>query len=52
MLLDATEAVEAGQDPLGVDPASHRLARGADLLVPRGSDWRDVSKEATLAHWN
>jgi hypothetical protein len=44
--------VEAGQDPVGVEPESHRLARGADLLVPRGSDWRDVSKEATLAHWN
>jgi phthalate 4,5-dioxygenase oxygenase subunit len=52
MLLEAADAVEAGQDPVGVDPESHRLARGADLLVPRGSDWRDVSKEATLAHWN
>jgi phthalate 4,5-dioxygenase oxygenase subunit len=52
MLIEGMEAVEAGNDPVGVHPESHRLHRGADMLVPRGSDWRDVSKEATLSGWH
>jgi phenylpropionate dioxygenase-like ring-hydroxylating dioxygenase large terminal subunit len=52
LLLEAADDVEAGKDPVGIEPDSHRLARGADLLVPRGSEWRDVSKEATLAYWH
>jgi phenylpropionate dioxygenase-like ring-hydroxylating dioxygenase large terminal subunit len=52
LLLEAADAVEAGQDPLGCEPDQHRQPRGADLLVPRGSDWRDVSKEVTLAYWH
>lgn len=52
LLLEAVDAVQAGEDPQGVDPDSHRDSRGADLLVPGGSDWRDVSKAATLAHWH
>jgi phthalate 4,5-dioxygenase oxygenase subunit len=51
MLLEATDAVERGDDPVGAEPESHRLARGADMLVPRGSVWRDVSKEAVQAYW-
>jgi phthalate 4,5-dioxygenase oxygenase subunit len=52
MLLEAADEVEADHDPIGIEPEGHRLARGADLLVPRGSEWRDVSKEATLAYWH
>jgi phenylpropionate dioxygenase-like ring-hydroxylating dioxygenase large terminal subunit len=51
LLLEAANEVAAGRDPRGVEPESHRESRGADLLVPRGSDWRDVSKAATYAHW-
>jgi hypothetical protein len=51
LLLAATDDVEAGRDPRGTEPASHRASRGADMLVPRDSDWRDVSKAATDAHW-
>lgn len=51
MLLEATDAVERGDDPVGAEPESHRLARGADMLVPKGSAWRDVSKEAVQAYW-
>ena len=51
MLLEAADEVEADRDPVGIEPESHRLPRGADLMVPHGSDWRDVSKEAALAYW-
>jgi phthalate 4,5-dioxygenase oxygenase subunit len=50
-LLEAADDVEAGRDPRGVQPEQHRNVRGVDLMVPRGSEWRDVSKDATLAHW-
>jgi phenylpropionate dioxygenase-like ring-hydroxylating dioxygenase large terminal subunit len=51
LLLEATDVVEADRDPRGADPETHSRLRGADLLVPQGSDWRDVSKEATVAVW-
>jgi len=51
MLLEATDQVEAGLDPVGVMPEAHRGVRGADMIVPAGSAWREVSKDATLAQW-
>jgi phthalate 4,5-dioxygenase len=51
LYLEAADDVEQGRDPRGVDPESHREQRGADLMVPSGGDWRDSSKEATLARW-
>ena len=50
-LLEAVDAVTAGEDPRGADPETHNRVRGADLLVPRGSDWRDASKDVTVAVW-
>jgi phthalate 4,5-dioxygenase oxygenase subunit len=50
-LLEAADDVEAGRDPRGAHPEQHANTRGADMFVPRGSDWRDASKDATLAHW-
>jgi hypothetical protein len=51
MLVEAMDQVEAGNDPVGVTPESHGAGRGADMLVPKGSPWREASKDATLAHW-
>ena len=51
LLLEAADEVEAGRDPRGIDPTAAKDWRGADVLVPRGTEWRDVAKEATLASW-
>ncbi len=51
LMLQATDEVAAGHTPRGVHPDTHRNVRGADMMVPRGSDWRDISKDQTTAHW-
>ena len=51
LLIEAMDHVAAGADPVGVTPESHGSARGADMIVPKGSPWREASKDATLAHW-
>jgi hypothetical protein len=51
LLLEATDDVAAGRPPLGTDPEPHRHIRAADLLVPRGSNWRDGAKDAATARW-
>jgi phthalate 4,5-dioxygenase len=52
LLLEAADEVAAGRDPRGTDPNAQGSSRGADMLVPRGSDWHDVSKAATATRWN
>ena len=49
--MEAVAAVKADRDPKGADPETHSRARGADLLVPRGVDWRDASKDVTVGVW-
>lgn len=51
LLLEAADDVAADRDPRGVAPESHRDGRATDMFVPSGSDWRDVSKDATIAYW-
>jgi phenylpropionate dioxygenase-like ring-hydroxylating dioxygenase large terminal subunit len=51
LLLEAADAVEAGQSPRGTEPDSYRALRGADMVIQQGVEWRDVSKAETLAHW-
>jgi phthalate 4,5-dioxygenase oxygenase subunit len=51
LLLEATEEVEAGVEPRGVEPELSRDVRGADLVVPRGVPWRDALKEELTAVW-
>jgi phthalate 4,5-dioxygenase len=51
MLLDATRAVERGENPRGTDPATYRTVRPHDGLVPAGSDWRAAFAEAAKAQW-
>ncbi|WP_426243446.1 Rieske 2Fe-2S domain-containing protein [Nocardioides sp. LHG3406-4] len=52
LLLEAADEVESGGMPRGSDPEDHRDTRGTDMLVVRGTDWRDASKEATKAQWH
>jgi phthalate 4,5-dioxygenase len=49
LLLEATDVVENGGDPLGVDPAAYRTARATDKLVPKDLDWRETLRADMLA---
>jgi phthalate 4,5-dioxygenase oxygenase subunit len=51
LLVDAMEDVKNERPLKGTDPESYARVRAADLLVPRGADWRDVSKESVQAYW-
>jgi hypothetical protein len=51
LLVDAMEDVKNERPLKGTDPESYARVRAADLLVPRGTDWRDVSKESVQAYW-
>jgi phthalate 4,5-dioxygenase len=51
VLLDAMRAVERGENPPGIDPATHRDVRPHDGLVPVGSDWRADFAAAGAARW-
>ena len=52
LLLEAADDVEQGKSPRGADPENHYDIRGSDMLVVRGTDWRDASKEATKSQWH
>jgi phthalate 4,5-dioxygenase len=51
ILLRVMDDVAAGKMPPGTEPEASSGIRGADILIPAGTDWRDVAKEATLAYW-
>ncbi len=51
MLLEATHAVERGEDPPGIDSTSTRAVRGFDSVVPAGADWQSELKDKMSAHW-
>jgi phenylpropionate dioxygenase-like ring-hydroxylating dioxygenase large terminal subunit len=51
LLVEAMDDVAEGRPPRGTEPEPYRAVRGADLLVPRGSDWRDACKELTAGYW-
>jgi len=42
MMLDATYAVERGEDPPGVAPESYRDVRPYDTICAAGIDWREA----------
>ena len=39
LLLEATDAVAAGQPPRGVDPSTYERVRPYDAVVPLGKTW-------------
>ena len=51
LLIEAMDDAAAERPMRGTDPETYAHLRGADMLVPRGSDWRDVSKEAQRVYW-
>ncbi len=51
MMLEATHAVERGEAPPGVDPASYRDVRPYDGFVPHDADWREVIGDKIRAKW-
>ena len=51
MLLKLMDEMEAGKAPLGTEPETYRDIRGADALVPHGTDWREAAEKMTLAQW-
>jgi phenylpropionate dioxygenase-like ring-hydroxylating dioxygenase large terminal subunit len=51
LLLEATDAVAAGEAPRGVDPQAYRNVRPYDDYVPRDAHWTDHFKGELLAKW-
>jgi phthalate 4,5-dioxygenase oxygenase subunit len=51
MLLEATRAVERGEDPPGVRSVSTRNVRGYDSIIPIGVDWREALASELSARW-
>ena len=51
MMLAATFAVERGEDPPGLDPASYRNRRPYDKVIPADADWRVAMADGLQAKW-
>jgi hypothetical protein len=52
LLLDATRAVERGDDPPGLDPSQCRNVRGYDCIVPNDvNDWKSYMYERLGPKW-
>ncbi|HEX7231630.1 MAG TPA: Rieske 2Fe-2S domain-containing protein [Candidatus Binatia bacterium] len=51
MMLEATYAVERGEEPPGLDPASYRTVRPHDSVIPANVDWREALREELVAKW-
>jgi len=51
MMMRAIDAVANGEDPPGLDPASHGQVRPYDGYVPAGASWRDHMADEVRAKW-
>jgi hypothetical protein len=51
MLLEATRAVERGENPPGLNPESSRNLRGLDSVIPGDVDWRTALGSKLNAFW-
>ena len=51
MMLEATYAVERGEEPPGLDPDSYRTVRPHDSVIPAIVDWREALGEELVAKW-
>jgi nitrite reductase/ring-hydroxylating ferredoxin subunit len=49
ILMDTIKSVQAGNDPPGVDPDTYRKVRASDMVIKRGTDWRQAVAQATVA---
>ena len=50
-LLEATYAIERGEEAPGIDPKSHGNVRPYDAVVPAGVDWREAFADELVAKW-
>jgi len=50
-MLEATYAVERGEEPPGLDPDSYRTVRPHDSVIPANVDWREALAEELIAKW-
>jgi phenylpropionate dioxygenase-like ring-hydroxylating dioxygenase large terminal subunit len=51
MMLEATHAVERGEQPPGVDPATHSKIRPWDTVIKANVDWREALNKEITATW-
>jgi phthalate 4,5-dioxygenase len=51
LLLEATQAVERGEAPRGVNPQSHCAVRPYDGFVPPGKTWQECFAGELVARW-
>ena len=51
LMLDATRAVERGEQPPGLDPQTYCGVRPYDDLIPDGRPWRDAFAGELVAKW-
>ncbi len=51
LLLEATYAIERGEEAPGIDPKSHGNVRPYDAMVPAGVDWREAFADELVAKW-
>ncbi len=51
LMLRSIEAVANGEDPPGLDPASHGNVRPHDNYLEAGKDWRDIFEAELCAKW-
>ncbi|MFN2460671.1 MAG: Rieske 2Fe-2S domain-containing protein [Candidatus Velthaea sp.] len=51
LLLEATDAIEAGAAPRGTLPEDYRNVRAYDRVIERDREWRDEFAEELLAKW-
>ena len=50
-LLEATYAIERGEEAPGIDPKRHGSFRPYDAVVPAGVDWRETFADESVAKW-
>jgi phenylpropionate dioxygenase-like ring-hydroxylating dioxygenase large terminal subunit len=51
LLLEAANDVETGKTPRGTDPATYAYVRPGELIMARGTPWRDATKDILETVW-
>jgi phenylpropionate dioxygenase-like ring-hydroxylating dioxygenase large terminal subunit len=51
LLLEGTDAVEAGNAPRGTDPATYRSLRPYDAVIPHATTWEEAFAPELVARW-
>ena len=51
LLLEAADQLGEGQALRGTEPDTYRSVRAGETLIPRGTPWRDATKDIIEANW-